>query len=547
MTFNTMVPVDRVTEGDSRYFSFGVSIVLLLAMVLTGFHAMAQRSVAMHADQYLTSAYLKEQVEFLASDSLEGRATPGRGLDTAAAYIARQFRLIGLKPINGSYFQPLDYCYVDLGKNLFISLLAHPKTLNFKVKEDFIPYETSGNKPVEGEVVFAGYGITAPEFGYDDYRDIDVNGKIVIVLRQEPGQTDSVSKAFGGSQVLTRYSGLREKQRNARDHGAIGMIVVSGPLTFSSLSPSGYRWPSLRGGDPVEEGPLVYCSNQENRIPVVHAGESLIQALLESADSLKRIQLRIEASMKPHSFLLKGKILAMNVDLVFTPLKACNVIGMLEGSNPQHREETVIVGAHYDHAGIATDSEPVDSDSIFNGADDNASGTAGMLAIARTMASMPEKPGRSVLFIAFAGEELGLLGSRSFVRNPLIPLSKCKAMINLDMIGRNHPDSLKIIGARQNPDLARVIRKENRFTDLLLYETKGERMPGGSDHYPFYQNGISSVFFFTGLHEDYHRVSDHAERIDYVKAARVSKLAFLTVWRIANSTSVLKVTGSDQQ
>ncbi len=228
-----VLSVSGRTSGEATLpVPFRIASIFLLVLLLTEFPATAQRTVASHADRYLTASYLKEQIEFLSSDLLAGRATPGKGLDTAAAYIARQFASFGLKPLNGSYFQPLDYCYVDLGKNLFISLLAQPETINFRLKEDFIPYEISGNKPVEGEVVFAGYGITAPEFGYDDYQNIDVNGKIVVVLRQEPGQTDSVQKAFGGSQVLTRYSGLREKQRNARKHGAIGMLVVSGPLNF---------------------------------------------------------------------------------------------------------------------------------------------------------------------------------------------------------------------------------------------------------------------------------------------------------------------------
>lgn len=545
MNFFVLSVSGRTSGEATLHVPFRIASIFLLVLLLTEFPATAQRTVASHADRYLTASYMKEQIEFLSSDSLAGRATPGKGLDTAAAYIARQFASFGLKPLNGSYFQPLDYCYVDLGKNLFISLLAQPETINFKLKEDFIPYEISGNKPVEGEVVFAGYGITAPEFGYDDYQNTDVNGKIVVVLRQEPGQTDSVQKAFGGSQVLTRYSGLREKQRNARKHGAIGMLVVSGPVNFSSLKPSGYPWPSLSGGDPIKEGPLVYCSNQSLQIPVVHAGESIIRVLFGSTDSLKRLQLRIEAQMKPQSYLMRGKILAMNMDLRFTPLKAFNVAGFLEGSDERHRNETVIVGAHYDHAGTIAASETPDSDTIFNGADDNASGSAGMLAIARTMASMDSRPKRSVLFIAFAGEELGLLGSSSYVRNPLVPLQKTIAMINLDMIGRNHPDSLQVIGARQNPGLVRIIRKENKYTNMLLYETKNLNMPGGSDHYPFYQNQISSVFFFTGLHEDYHRVSDQADRIDFQKASRVAKLAFLTAWKIANSSGKLKMSGVD--
>ena len=185
-----------------------------------------------------------------------------------------------------------------------------------------------------------------------------------------------------------------------------------------------------------------------------------------------------------------------------------------------------------------------DSDYIFNGADDNASGTSGVLAVAKAFATMVESPRRSVMFIAFAGEERGLLGSATYVRKPLWPLEKTVAMLNLDMIGRNNPDSLYIIGARQNPGLLKVVRKQNKAIGFTLVESQNKQLEGGSDHASFFYQGVPVLFFFTGFHPDYHKVTDQADRIDADKAARVARLAFLTAWTVANENKHYKITGS---
>lgn len=515
------------------------AIALVIFLTSVSFILQAQRNVSEHARATITPSLMQQTISFLASDSMKGRATPDGGLDVAADYIASQFKSLGLQAFNGDYFQDLDYCYIDLGSDNFLSLIKGIETLNFKIKEDFVPYDLSGARPAESAVVFAGYGITAPEFEYDDYKDLDVKGKIVVVLRQEPGQTDVLQKSFDGLE-LTHYSGLKVKQRIAQAHGAAGIIVISGPLHYSSLKPRGYAWPSLSKILPEDALPLDYCDSVALKIPMVQAGESVVNELFGNIDSLKRIQQRIEKSLQPHSFRIPGKIMAMNVSLITKPVGGRNVVAWLEGSDPVLKNEVIIIGGHYDHIGFEKEPQGK-SDFIYNGADDNASGTSGVLAVAKAFATMAENPQRSVIFIAFAGEEKGLLGSSTYVHRPLWPLNKTVAMINLDMIARNDPDSVQILGARQNPGLAKVVRKENKEIGFKLAVSKSKYLEGGSDHVPFFKSGVPVIFFFTGLHEDYHQVTDNPDRINADKAARVSRLAFLTAWAVANESRHYKI------
>ena len=527
---------------DCRYPVSRTIFIALLIFLLTPVFVRAQRNVTGHAISIITPNLMKQTISYLASDSMKGRATPSPELDAAGEFIARQFKSFGLQPVKGSYFQELSFCYLDLGKETFLSVVKGIETRNFKIKDDFIPYEFSGSRPAEGEMVFAGYGITAPEYHYDDYKDLDVQGKIVAVLRQEPGQTDSTGKLFDGI-ALTHYSSLKEKQENAQAHGAAGILVMSGPLQYSSLQPTGFAWPSWSKTVSKDALPMDYCDKPAMCIPMVQVGESVITELFGRVDSLKRVQQRIEKTMQSHSFAIPNRILALNVSFTSKPIGGRNVIALLEGSDPALKNEVIVIGGHYDHIGCMKERQ-ADSDYIFNGADDNASGTSGVLAVAKAFATMVESPRRSVMFIAFAGEERGLLGSATYVRKPLWPLEKTVAMLNLDMIGRNNPDSLYIIGARQNPGLLKVVRKQNKAIGFTLVESQNKQLDGGSDHASFFYQGVPVLFFFTGFHPDYHKVTDQADRIDADKAARVARLAFLTAWTVANENKHYKITGS---
>lgn len=510
-----------------------LAFLFFLSFVLFWPHSLfPQNDPLTTARKVIYPEFISSVVNVIASDSLQGRNTPSTGLDKAADFIAEQFKNMGLQPLQQDYFQPLGYCYLDLGRDNTLSVFSHADTITLALKTDFIPYEITGNQNVEASAVFAGYGITAPDYHYDDYKKIDARGKVVVILRQEPGQTDSSQKLFKGLES-TPYSILRKKVNMAIQHGAMGVIVLSGPLNYSSLKPKGFPWPSLSKTLPSDALPLIYCDDLEKTIPVVHAGEAMVNMLFGHADSLKRIQQRIDALGQAESFDIPGVKLHLKTSVEPLPLRGKNVAGFLQGRDPKLSSEILVIGAHYDHIGFMKATKE-GSDSIFNGADDNASGTAGVIAIARAFSAMKIKPKRSVLFILFAGEELGLLGSSTYVRKPLLPLDATVAMINLDMIGRNHPDSLFIEGARQNPGLMKIIRKENKKTGMTLVGSRSKKMSGGSDHYPFYQKNIPAVFFFTGLHKDYHKVSDNPDRLDAGKNARVARLAFLTAWQIAN-------------
>ena len=509
-----------------------VLINLLCFQTVLPSSAVAQSQAVSVAGKVITPELIQETVNFLASDSLMGRGTPSPGLDKAADYIACQFKYMGLQPLQTNFFQPLGFCFLDLGSENLLEVDKGSGIQTFSLKTDFVPYDLTGNKAVEASLVFAGYGISAPEYDYDDYRGMDAQGKIVLVLRQEPGQNDSNPKVFNGKD-LTNYSNLKQKVKTAKEHGALGILVVSGPMNYSSLKPKGFPWPSLSKTLPRDALPLVFCDDLDERLPLVQIGENVVNAVLGSTDSLKNIQQRIDGQMKPSSFEIPGIKIRLSTNVVPVPIGGKNVAGLLEGSDPELKTEILVVGAHYDHIGFMK-VHKADSDYIYNGADDNASGSSGVLAIARAFTSMKNKPKRSVLFILFAGEELGLLGSSTYVRKPLIPLERTVAMLNLDMISRNHPDSLEIEGARQNPDLVKIIRKQNRKVGMIITENRRKQMSGGSDHYSFYRKDIPDVFFFTGLHRDYHQLGDNPDRINAEKAARVARLAFLSAWYIAN-------------
>ena len=440
----------------------------------------------------ITAELLKKNIDFLASDSLKGRDTPSPGLDSAAVFIARSFRDMGMTPVNGSYFQTFSVCYKNLEDDNHLIVSRDGRESIYEIKTDFIPFDISGDNNVKGELVFAGYGITAPEFQYDDYKDLDVNGKIVLVFRHEPRENDSSCRMFNGNEA-TKYSNLKEKVKNAHDHGAIGMLVVTEPLNNKYIRPRGFPWPLLSKNLPIDAMPLELCINKNDSIPVVHVGEELIKGIFGSLDSLKALQQLIDSTLSPHSFGLSLTKVSLKTSVkTIEKYSTKNVVGFLEGADPALNEQIVVIGAHYDHVGVLKKPKP-DADSIYNGADDNASGTSGVMAIAKGLSSMKSKPKRSILFILFAGEEKGLFGSSYYVKEPLFPLKNTVAMLNLDMIGRNSPDSLEIIGAIQCPEIAKIIAKENKETDFVLLFRK---MDGGSDHWNFYKNDIPGIFLW---------------------------------------------------
>jgi hypothetical protein len=484
----------------------------------------------------ITPELLEQHIGFLASDSLKGRNTPSPGLDQAADYIAGQFASMGIQKINGSWFQniPLITKNLDIDKCLF-RLTKGEESKTFSLKTDYIPFEMTADTMVKSSLVFTGYGITAPEFNYDDYKGLDVRGKIVLVMKHEPGEKDSTS-LFNGK-IDTKHSLINTKVENAMNHGAIGLLVITDPLNHMLITPQGYPWPGLSKFLPQDNLPVELLT-KEDQIPVVQIGDAVVKFLFGSLDSLKNIQKRIDKSYTPSSFQLVHSECDLATRLNITGYSAKNVIGILEGRDAELKKEYVVIGGHYDHVGFMKKHKDGE-DYIYNGADDNASGTAGVLAIAKAYASMKTKPERSVVFILFAGEELGLFGSKYYCENPLFPVEKTVAMMNLDMISRNGHDTLQLDGLKQNPDMAEIISKEAKKMKFINIEGD-EDLFKRSDHYNFFKKGISAMDITSGLHNDYHSVRDNPDSVDPEKAARISALTFKTSWIIANEKKYLK-------
>ena len=517
-------------------FNRGKFVFLCLPVfLLVCYQGYGQRWVAEHAKAIITPSLVEQTTSRLGSYMVKSRENPELALDSAGSFIARQFESFGLQPLDGSYFQDIRFCTFDLGSDIFLSIVKDLETKNYVLKKDFVPFEFSGSKPAEGDIVFAGYGITAPEYNYDDYRDVDVQGKIVVVFRQEPGQTDSSQVRFLGKE-LTRYAQLQEKQKMAMEHGAVGMLVIPGPMNYQSFEPEGYPWPSLATGPAEAAPPVRYCGAEPDMIPVVAAGESIIRELFGSVDTLRRLQQHIEHDMQPHSFVVPGKTLAMNIVFASRPLGRRNVAGYLKGSAPGLNDEVLIVGVHYDPAGYIGVNK-ADTGYFY----DVVSPVSGLLAVARAFTTMPDPPGRSVIFMAFAGEKKGLPGAETYVRQPFISLDKTVAMLSLGIFPRNPGDSLEITGVSQNPDIAKIIRKQNSNTGIILAERKREQTEADGDLFSFFKKGIPALSFCTRPQANEPGTAGHSAGISAEKSALIARLEFLSAWNIANDHNHYKV------
>jgi hypothetical protein len=509
----------------------GTGLAIVTFALLSGCSHTGGRGPA-GALQRITPEGVHRNIFFLASDSMKGRNTPSPELDTAAAYIAREFARDGLRPVNGSYFQRVLLAIVNLGEPNALRVRSGAVDKSYEIKTDFSPFEMTANGSARGPVVFAGYGITAPQYKYDDYAGIDVKGKIVFLLRHEPGEEDSTSVFMG--KVPTEFSSVETKVRIAVEHGAVGVMLATDPLNHSSLAPRGFPWPSFSRIIPKDALPLTLGEEESEKIPVVHVGEGVIAQLFGSVDSLRTLQRRIDERLTPHSYSIAGAETFLQTSTEIHDMSASNVVGVLPGNDPALSSETVIVGAHYDHVGYMKQHAP-GARYIFNGADDNASGTCALLEVAAALGGLPSPPRRTILCIAFAGEEKGLFGSEYYARHPLLPLNGTVAMLNMDMVGMNGEDTLFLIGAEGSPDIARIAREEDARVGFVLVDQK-EPMGTGSDHMSFMKRNIPDLFFTSGLEGVFHTVNDRPELIETRKVARAASLVFLTAHHIASDS-----------
>ena len=441
----------------------------------------------------ITISELRQHITFLASDSLKGRKPGTDGSRIAAEYIAEEILKTGLSPIEKNSFQYFDVVTsISAGENNTFRF----KDFNGEAEMDFTPLSFSENGDVTAPVIFAGYGfdVKTDSISWNDYSGLDVTGKWVMVLRGDPEDNPHG--------IFSEHNSLRKKTLVARDHGAAGILFLSGP-EFDETD---------------ELIPLVYDQSQSgSAIHAIHIKRSVANRIIkESGYTISQLEQHLISDRKPVSFIVQEEITA-STDLVKQTVTTQNVAGILYGSDPRLKEEIIVIGAHYDHLGFGgahSGSRRPDTLVIHNGADDNASGVAAILEIIEKLKAEQTKLKRSILFLSFGAEEMGLLGSKYFVNNPLVDLEKIKLMFNLDMVGRldSTTKAITVGGTGTAVGLSDLVQQFSEGEDLnVKLSSEGY---GPSDHTSFYIKNIPVLFFFTGVHEDYHTPEDDVEKIN---------------------------------
>ncbi|MFQ3611755.1 MAG: M28 family peptidase [Fimbriimonadales bacterium] len=498
--------------------------------------ASADRTTWMSRAETITANTLQAHLEFIASDALEGRDTPSRGLDIAGLYIVAHLKRWGIKPggENGTYFQPLVYRTDTLRPDESRLRIGGRE---FRYGEGFVARPTAIN--TAAPMVFVGNGWSNPKAGVDPYANLEVKGKVLIVVAGFPREVVELGLD------RARAEGWLNPEQNAERLGAIAILRID-PTDMERFDRLARQWATRRTVEGLQES---------SQIPVIVASMTLLNVLFSDEPlSAQEIIRRAEAREPLNPFALNpNKSLQIQISADSKREQANTIIGIVEGSDPVLKNEYVSVGAHLDHVGVGR--ADAQGDTIYNGADDNGSGSVALLGMAEALAKGP-RPKRSVLFLWYAGEEKGLLGSRLFVERPTVPLDRIIVNINLDMVGRSlqpndtnprnrllsKPNEIYVIGPRTaSPDLGKVLNDINdnylRMSFNPMYDALDhpEQLYFRSDHYSFVRKGIPAVFFFSGLHEDYHRTTDHVDKIDFEKMEKVSRTVFGLIWELADA------------
>ena len=543
---------------------------LLLAVLLVAPSAVAQRAAADKASADVER--LRAHVEHLASDKLEGRKTGTRGAEEAARYVAAEFKRLGLASGGDakgagsaarSFLQTFPYvARVELGGSNSLKVVTRPaeyvgnvppSVRELRAGEDWMPLGFSASAKVENApVIFVGYGINAPELSYNDYERVSVKGSAVVVLAGSPNGDNPHGR-------FARAGELRFKAAAARAAGAAALVVIAKEENFRDD-----RAARLAYDNAGDAGlPVVVISRQAASGPLMLSGDRMARL----ADLEKALGERGGAPPsdppRPWASMPVGVTLDLTTDVVRRSVPAANVVGVLEGSDTKLKEEVLVVGAHYDHLGRGGRGSLAGREGdVHHGADDNASGTAALVELARLLSRDRAKMRRTVVFVAFGGEEEGLLGSKFYVEHPARPLAQTVAMLNMDMVGRLKDDALTVGGVGTAAGWRAALEQANRAYDIAVFPhgdgpaeaarpgTKGD-VPvivtgsngrvavaatprrafqlrlnedgfGPSDHASFYLKRVPVLFFFTGTHEDYHKPSDTADRLNYEGLARVA-------------------------
>jgi hypothetical protein len=486
--------------------------IFLLLVLLTGF------TLSQNNNPEITANEIKEHISYLASDELEGRMTGTEALYKAAEYLKSEFEQYGLKPLFGnSYFQEFPFIQkLELGTNnsfeVFYDNGNSIESYEMILNGDYIPLSFSDNLSLEGQLIFAGYGISAAELNYDDYANLNVKDKIVIVFRNHPDIKSPHSK-------FEQYSSLRYKATNARDKGAKGIIFIN---------------TSDKKDDELMS--LKYDNaGKVKDIAAIQIKRNMIDDILKFYNkNLNTLQSVIDSTKAPNSFLLTNHQSKLSTEIIEVKGTSVNVGAYIEPENIKYKDDYLVIGAHFDHLGWGEqNSLYVGEPMIHNGADDNASGTTGLLELAEKFSSIKNQINRKVVFIAFSGEELGLLGSSYVVNNFPLPIENANAMINMDMIGRlNDKKDLIVYGTGTSSNWKSILDDKNEYDFNLTFNDEGF---GPSDHSSFYVKKVPVLFFFTGTHSDYHKPSDDVDKINADGQEKVLKYIYDVALSIINS------------
>ncbi|NQT81026.1 MAG: M20/M25/M40 family metallo-hydrolase [Candidatus Aminicenantes bacterium] len=531
---------------------------------------------------------------FLASDSLQGRDTATLGYDIAAEYVASMFTLWGIKPA-GDFMQPTRQRRFMMQSQpqtqkpkrgyfqniVFREVLSNEgmvcvewkkgnqrKTRTFYSNVDY-SYSASGTQSFTAPVVFVGYGIQEESLKLDEYKNLNVKGKIVVMLTETPGKGDPKSP-FNKGELKNKYYPPRRMRRMvspkiqlAKKMGAVAVISIeNSPKENLDVAERAIASQKINDEQPIFPGSRRRLSLiQGKTMPMPWDGLPNIRISREMADivlgfvgqDIETLKGKIEKTLKSHSMVLTGVTFTLKNKAKTKLVSSPNVLGYIEGSDPVLKDEVVVIGAHLDHLGMR-------GDYIFNGADDNGSGSVGVMEIAEAFIKNPVKPKRSILFALWTGEEKGLLGSRYYVTNPSMPFNKTVACLNLDMISREWSEErlkmmsrmfgraiddkiLKQIKASNfisisldsnSPELADILKKNNQYVGLSLNLRKSESAMGGSDHAPFAMKKIPWVFFSAAITEDYHQPSDSVQKISKNLMEKIIRLTYLTAFGVAD-------------
>jgi hypothetical protein len=468
-------------------------------------------------------------IKFLAADDLKGRGNGSEGLERAADYIAEQFKSAGLQPgLNGGWFQPFELdAGLTVGPENRLSIQNRGRTVTLTLGSSYYPLAATGSDKAPSvkldslPIVFAGYGLAVPELGYDDYAKIDVSGKAVLIFTHEPQEHDTGSR-LNGTRPMPQSS-LNAKAQLALSKGARMLLAVSDP---SHRNDEGQY--SLFKSDPDAD---------DQGIPVLRLRRTEMQPLLDAwrLDASARF---IDMDLVPRSEVLNGASVSYLESLSKNRKTVRNVIGILPGSDPARAREALVIGAHYDHVGLGgrLSVTPERVGEIHNGADDNASGTASIIEMARVAVDERARFPRTLVFVAFAGEERGLLGSAYYAGHPVIPIDSTIAMLNLDMVGRAR-GAVDISGLDVSPSMEVDLKAAASTAGPGLQIRREGPGAGRSDDSNFIDRRIPAINFFTGFHSDYHRPGDDWDKIDALGTKRVATLALELAARLAERTT----------